>query len=110
MVSIPQKGALSSQDLEDISFVRQYLEYVSRRSGSRIVRARAALLLSTMGVLDTELPGWWALVVAELKASDQRSLLGHATSSDLLFFGPDALLSKALGRLTEPDVKSRKAP
>lgn len=56
--------------LQDVAFAEQYLEFVSRRGPTPEARARARVLLATIGILDIHHPTWRTDLIATLDAKD----------------------------------------
>lgn len=56
--------------LADILFAEQYIEFVARRATSHESRARAAILVSTIRMLDLKFPTWRSELIAELDRAD----------------------------------------
>lgn len=55
--------------IEDLQFAEMYLDYVARRSMSREERAKAALLLGIVMLMDVRYPGWRQVLIADLEDS-----------------------------------------
>lgn len=88
--------------LQDIAFAEQYLEFVSRRGSSTESRARARVLLATIGMLDIHHPTWRSELIATLDAKGISREVEQM--SPLPSIDSDALFSEFL-RLVTNDGK-----
>lgn len=57
--------------LADVKFAEQYLDFISRRGQTPEIRARARVLLATIGILDVRLPTWRSELI---QALDKRGI------------------------------------
>lgn len=57
--------------LNDIIFAESYVKFVASRSRNREARARAAILVATMKMLDVKFPTWREDLIAELDRTGQ---------------------------------------
>lgn len=99
---------VTKNTLADIIFAERYLEFVSRRGGTRESRARAKILLSTIEMLDARHPSWR---VELLKALDDRNLTREI---DKMFVLPgvnvDSLFAEFMSlTVGKPDDRTDKA-
>lgn len=57
--------------LTDIIFAEQYLQFVASRAQNREHRARAAIMVATIRMLDLKFPDWRNELIAELDRTNQ---------------------------------------
>lgn len=57
--------------LSDLIFAEQYLEFVANRAQNRENRARAAIMVATIKMLDVKFPNWRNELISELDRTGQ---------------------------------------
>lgn len=55
--------------IEDLAFAQMYLEFVAKRSMNPETRARAAIVIALIKMLDAKYPDWKQNVLDELNAN-----------------------------------------
>lgn len=99
---------MTTDDIGDLAFVLQYLDFAHRRAGSRVVRQRAGVLLAMIRYLDKVQPGWWAAVLKEARADNPNMKVSDLIKSRVLAWGPDSILARALERAASVETTNPK--
>lgn len=85
--------------IEDLAFAQMYLEFVAKRSMNAETRARAAIVLALIKMLDAKYPVWKQSVLEELNANSVTKDI--AKMFELPDFEADSLFEKFIKQIAK---------